>query len=110
MKIYGVPIPTEEIINNKKQIKGRAVLFIDSLGDINSDTILIVKGLLTPAIVFRFSTVIAIISEQGSWNSHGVSLANAHNIPCMVGVGQEIENIQNNMVLTLNFEDGIITS
>jgi phosphohistidine swiveling domain-containing protein len=109
MKIYGVPIPNEEILNSKWQVKGVAILFSDSLREVDRNAILIVKGLLTPAIVYRCPNVIAIISEHGSWNSHGVSLANANNIPCLVGVGREIENFNNKMELTLDFEEGTVT-
>ena len=109
MKIHCLAIPTESIIKNRKEITGIAVVYGNYINDSKKgDLILIIKDLLTPAIVYQNSNVIAFVAEQGSWNSHGVSLALAKNIPCMVGVGREINRIINESEIVLNFLEGTI--
>lgn len=114
--IHGIGIPTQyqEDDNTNSSVIG-VVLIANSEPDSklfhenSSDIIVVIPGLITPGIVNKYSFARVFVAERGSWSSHGVSLARAKGISCLVGVGEEICYLQNGLRVKVDIMEGTLS-
>jgi len=91
-------------------VKGNVLMIIDPLVSLKQEAqgMIVVAKYLTPVAALKVLKAKAIICEQAGLTSHAAVVARDYAIPCIVGVKEALNIIQENDVLVVDADKGEI--
>lgn len=90
----------------KGKARGAARIYTD--GAINNGEILITKT-TTPAMSINMLKAAAVVTETGGMLSHAAIFCRELGLPCVVGVKEVLQTVNEGTLIEVNGEEGTVT-
>ncbi len=100
MKVYGVAA-------SRGIAEGKCVLYQDDISFRGDEKVILVTDFLPPSVASLDPAVVGIVTEDGGILSHAACIAREVGIPCIVGVENAIELLEDKFI-TMNGGEGEI--
>jgi pyruvate,water dikinase len=80
----------------------------EEIDEYDEDTVIAIDGRIDPKYIVQLGGVAGILTRQGGMTSHGVVIARELDIPCVCGVQDRMDQLEEGMSLWINGNTGEI--